>query len=217
MSPKNRTSRSIAPNTSSRKFQSPKPTRKQPRPPKKGIPSRLPDLKRARPAKRPVLPKTEMQFSALSSHAQDQWTLVTHVIQKMRTGGMSLTQAAKEYGIDRKKVVELGGSALRKQTNGRYKAKSFDRLLRVLVIPSKDGPQEVAVRDSRTASKLGSYSAAVQRFLQTGDKSKLIEFKKLRLKTADGKPFKLLTDTKELTRLGSAGVLSFESIYARVA
>jgi hypothetical protein len=153
----------------------------------------------------------------MSEHAQEQWTLVTHVIQKMRRESMSVTQAAKEYGIDRRKVIELGGSALRKQTNGRYKVKSFDRLLRVLVIPSKDGPKEVAVRDSRTASKLASYSAAVHRFLQTGDKSKLSEFKTLRINTADGKPFKLLTDPKELVRLGSAGVLSFESLYARVA
>ena len=214
MAPKKRATRPTAPN---RKFQIFKGNRTQSPSRKSDTRSSPPAPKRQRPAKGPALPKTEEQFSALSSHAQDQWTLVTHVIQKMRTGGMSLTQAAKEYGIDRKRVVELGGSALRKQANGRYKAKSFDRLLRVLVIPSKDGPQEVAVRDSRTASKLGSYSAAVQRFLQTGDKSKLSEFKKLRLNTADGNPFKLLTDPKELTRLGSAGVLSFESIYARVA
>lgn len=169
------------------------------------------------PAKRPAQPKTEKQFFALSDHAQEQWRVAEHVIQKMRSEGISLTRAAKEYGIDRKKVIELGGSALRKQKNGRYKAKSFDRLLRVLVIPSKNGLKEVAVRDSRTASKLASYSAAVHRFLQTGDKSKLREFKTLRITTADGKPFRLLTDPKELMRLGSEGVLSFESLYARVA
>lgn len=214
---KKRTTRPVTTNASNRESQIFKGARKQSPSHKSDTRSRPPDSKRTRPTTRAALPKTEKQFSALSSHAQDQWTLVTHVIQKMRTGGMSLTQAAREYGIDRKKVVELGGSALRKQTNGRYKPKSFDRLLRVLVIPSKDGPQEVAVRDSRTSSKLGSYSAAVQRFLQTGDKSKLSEFKKVRLNTADGKPFKLLTDTKELTRLGSAGVLRFESLYARVA
>jgi hypothetical protein len=134
----------------------------------------------------------------------------------MRRESISATQAAKEYGIDRKKLIDLGGSALRKQKNGRYKAKRFDRLLRVLVIPSADGLEEVAVRDSRTASKIASYSAAVHRFLQTGDRSGLSQFRKLRINDATGKRIKLMTDPKELTRLGSAGVLSFESLYARV-
>lgn len=142
---------------------------------------------------------------------------MAHVIQKVRSEGVSVTHAAKEYGIDRKKVIELGGSALRKQKNGRYKAKSFDRLLRVLVIPSPEGPKEIAVRDSRSASKIAEYSDAVSRFLRTGDQSKLRKFKRLRINDAEGKRIKLVTDAQELTRLGSAGVLSFESLYARVA
>lgn len=160
-------------------------------------------------------PRTPDQFFALPSDAQEQWDLALHAIQKVRREGISVTKAAKEYGIDRKKVIELGGSALRKQKNGRYRAKPFDRLLRVLVIPSADGLKEVAVRDSRTASKIASYSAAVHKFLQTGDRSGLSEFRKLRINDASGKRIKLLTDIKELTRLGSAGVLSFESLYAR--
>lgn len=162
-------------------------------------------------------PRSADDLSAMSERAQEQWILTTHVIQKVRTQGVSVTQASKEYGIDRKKVIKLAGPALRKQKNGRYTAKSYDRLLRVLVIPSKDGLAEVAVRDSRTASKIAKYSDAVQRFLRTGDKSRLREFKKLRINDAEGNPIKLLTDPKELTRLGSAGVLSFESLYARVA
>ena len=166
--------------------------------------------------KRAAGPRTADQFNALPINAQEQWQSVEHAIQKMRREGISATKAAREYGLDRKKLIELGGSALRKQKNGRYKAKSFDRLLRVLVIPSLDGLKEVAIRDSRTASKIASYSAAVHRFLQTGNRSGLSEFRKLRINDAAGKRIRLLTDTKELTRLGSAGVLSFESLYARV-
>ncbi len=114
-------------------------------------------------------------------------------------------------------MVAFGGSALKKQANGRYAARSFDRLLRVLIIPSREGLTEIAVRDSRTASKVGEYNAAVQWFIRRGDQSKLRPFKKLKLKDASGKPIKLLTDPKELMLLGNAGVLSFESIYARVA
>lgn len=166
--------------------------------------------------KRTSRPRTPEQLFALPTNIQEQWRLVEHAIQKMRREGISVTRAAREYGIDRRKVIELGGSALRKQRNGRYKAKASDRLLRVLVIPSAGGLKEVAVRDSRTASKIASYSAAVHRFLQTGDRSGLSEFRKLRIIDASGKRIKLVTDTKELMRLGYAGVLSFESLYARV-
>jgi hypothetical protein len=167
--------------------------------------------------KRRRAPRTVDDFSALSDQAREQWNRVAHVIQKVRSERISVTQAAKEFQIDRKKVIELGGSALRKQKNGRYEAKSFDRLLRVLVIPSSDGMKEVAIRDSRTASKIAEYSAAVRKFLYTGDQSKLRPFKRLRINDAEGNPIKLLTNGQQLTHLGSAGVLSFESLYARVA
>jgi hypothetical protein len=161
------------------------------------------------------LPRTAQQYFALPDHAQEQWRVAEHVIQKMRSEGISLTRASKEYGINRKKVIELGGSALRKQKNGRYQPRSFDRMLRVLTIPYAGGPKEVAVRDSRTASKLAEYSNAVEKFADKGDRFGLSEFKKLRLKDAEGKPIKLLTDIEELKRLRDAGLLSFESLYAR--
>ena len=170
-------------------------------------------LKRAKP----TVPRTAKQYSALSAEDQEQWNRVAHVIQKVRREKISVTQASKEFGVNRKKVIQLSGSALRKRKNGRYEAKPFDRLLRVLVIPSSDGLKEIAVRDSRTASKIAGYSDAVHRFLQTGDESKLRTFRRLRINDATGNPIKLLTDKQELIRLGSAGVLSFESLYARVA
>lgn len=138
-------------------------------------------------------PRNVEQFVALPGHAQENWTKVARVVQAMRRDGISLTQAAKDYDISRKRVAELAGSALKKQTNGRYTAKQFDRLLRVLVIPSGEGRTEIAVRDSRTASKIGEYNAAVQRFVRTGDQSKLRAFKKLKLTDASGNPIKLLT------------------------
>jgi hypothetical protein len=164
-----------------------------------------------------TVPRTANQYSALSAEAQEQWNRVAHVIQKMRTEGISVTRAAREFGIDRKEVIELGGSALRKQKNGRYTAKPFDRLLRVLVMPSADGLREVAVRDSRTASKIAEYSDAVQKYLRTGDSSALKTFKRLKLVNDKGERISFLTDVPKLQELGSAGVLSFESLYARVA
>ena len=77
-----------------------------------------------------------------------------------------------------------------------------------------EGRKEIATRDSRQASLVGGHWAAVQKFIQTGDDSALLKFAKKRIVDARRKRYPLLTDLKELERLGSAGVLSFESMYA---
>jgi len=165
---------------------------------------------------RPI-PRTAEQFFAMPDEQREQFNRVTHVIQKMRREEMSLTRAAEGFGLDRRKVIRLGGSAIRKGKNGRYAAKSYDRLLRVMVIPSLEpgGRTEVAVRDSRTASKLAVYFDAIHKYQATGDRSGLKKFKDLKLLDANGQQIPLLTDPVELRKLGSAGVLSFESLYAR--
>jgi hypothetical protein len=135
----------------------------------------------------------------------------------MRAGDVSLRQASREFGVDPRTVVKRGGTALRKSATGRYEAKKSDRLLRVLVFPTHDGTREIAVRGSRRASLLGDYWAAVQKYLQTGDASGVKRFRGKKIEDANGKQLSLITDLAELNRLGSAGVFSFESIYARVA
>jgi hypothetical protein len=50
---------------------------------------------------------------------------------------------------------------------------------------------------------------------ETGDDSALKDFKSKYIIDAQGKRIPLLTNLDELDRLGSAGVLSFESLYAR--
>ncbi len=133
----------------------------------------------------------------------------------MRADGVSLRQASREFEIDPRTVVRLGRPALRKRANGRYKAKASDRLLRVLVVPTREGLREIAVRDSRQASQVAEYWNAVHRYLETGDDSALRKFRRKRITDANGVRVPLLTDFDELDRLGSAGVLSFESLYAK--
>ncbi|MGB6821175.1 MAG: hypothetical protein WBE21_03770 [Candidatus Acidiferrales bacterium] len=150
---------------------------------------------------------------------QDMWVRVTHVVSKMRADRVSLPEASREFGLDPRVVARLGKSALRKRKNGQYAAKRTDRLLRILAIPAPDekgGKREIAIRDSRQATFLGRYWAAVQKYLQTGDSSALNKFRGKRITDASGKRVPLLTDLTELDRLGSAGVWSFESIYAQV-
>ncbi len=166
---------------------------------------------------RPAAPRTAERYFAMSEHAQDRWTRVTHVITKMRAEDISLQQASREYGLDPRTVARLARPALGKRANGRYAAKTSDRLLRVLVVPSREGPREVAVRDSRQASQLAEYANAVHKYLDTGDSADLRKLRRKSVVDANGKRVRLLTNLAELDRLGSAGVLSFESLYAKAS
>jgi hypothetical protein len=124
---------------------------------------------------------------------RDQWNRIAHAISKMRAERISLSQAAREFDLDRKLLIKLGRSALRK------------------------GPREVATRNSEQASLLGKYWSAVQRYLQTGDDSELRKFEGQSVIAQSGEAFPLITNLSELDRLASAGVFSFESLYARSA
>jgi hypothetical protein len=148
----------------------------------------------------------------MSPKEQEIWDSLAHVISRVRDG-QSLRKASKEFGLAASTVVELGRPALRKK-NGRYVATKTDRLLRVVSVLKAKGRMEIATRDSRQASLIGSHWAAVQRYLQTGDDSALLKFKKTKVIDASSKRHVLLTNLGELNRQASAGVLSFESMYA---
>lgn len=127
-----------------------------------------------------AIPKTSADFFAMSERAQYRWNLVAQVISKMKADEISLQKASRELGIAPGTVTRLGRDALRKNKRGRYEAKPTDTLLRVVVIPAGDGLREIGIRDSREASLVGKYWAAVQKYLETGDASGL---QKLRRKT----------------------------------
>ena len=160
------------------------------------------------------IPRTAEQYFSLPEKEQATWDAVAHVISLMRADRISLPRAAKEFGVDPEEVKKRGRGALRKRKNGRYLATKTDRLLRVVSILKKNGKQEIATRDSRQASLIGSYWAAVQQYLNTSDDSALLRFKTTRVIDASGKRHLLLTNLAELARLGSFGVLRFESMYA---
>jgi len=180
----------------------------------KGKPASSPQPPVSKTTKKLSRPKTSKEYFALPDIQKDRWENATHVIAKMRSENISLTSAAREYGLTPKAVLSRAGSALRKTKSGRYVPRSSDKLLRVLKLP---GQTQVAVRDSTTASKIAEYWDAVHKFEATGDSSKLKKFRRMKLLDETGKRIKLPTDLTELQKLGSAGVLSFESLYARAA
>lgn len=142
---------------------------------------------------------------------------VAQVLAAMRRDGLSLTRALRGAGVSRRTVERLAGSALRKQPNGRYVARATDRLARVVSIPTPDGVRAIVLRTFRDASRLGEYWNAVHAYLATGDTAGLTRFEGVVLTTTDGERVPLLTDRAVLDHLGYAGVLSFESLYAKGA
>jgi hypothetical protein len=163
-----------------------------------------------------VPPRTVEVFFAMSKEDQDLWSNIVQAVTEVRAGA-SLRQASRKFGLDPRTVQRRAPSALRKLRSGRWVARTHDRLLRVLVIPTRKGLREIGVRDSRQASLLGKFWTAVERYRDTGDASALREFRGKYIIDATGKRFRLLTDLRALDRLGSAGVLSFESLYAKAA
>ena len=139
------------------------------------------------------------------------------VLSAMRTQGLSLRRATAEERVAPATVLRHAKAALRKTSQGRYKARKSDRLLRPLVVPTTQGLAEIATRDSRAATIVGEYWNAVNAYLETGDETGLARFRGVSITDAAGGVVPLLIDTAELERLGSAGILSFQSIYARAS
>ena len=156
-------------------------------------------------------------FFAQAEHTQATWNRVLRAISKMRTDGLSLKQASKEAGVSPRTVKSWGGRIIKKRPNGRYTVARRDSLLRVVQVPTSAGARDLALRNSRNASVLGQYWEAVHKYLRTGDSSEIEKFRGKRIKDANGQEIPLITNLRELNRLGSAGVLSFESLYARSA
>ena len=161
-----------------------------------------------------VPPRTLEEFFAMPERDQGFWANVGQMVTEMRAGA-SRRQAARKFDLDPRRVPQTARQALRKLRNGRWVAKPHDRLLRVLVIATRKGLREIGVRDSRQASLLGKYWTAVERYRDTGDASALREFRGKYIIDASGKRVRLLTDRRALDHLASAGVLSFETLYAR--
>jgi hypothetical protein len=136
-----------------------------------------------------------------------------HALSLMRADRFSLARASKEIGMRPMMVRRYVGVALAKASNGRYRAKPLDRLRRELNFLTEEGQILIVVHSSKTASLIGHYWAAVNRYLKTGDVSGIEEFRSKAIK-AGSKRYVFVTDPHVLKRLGNAGELSIEHIYA---
>lgn len=135
-------------------------------------------------------------------------------LNRLREEKISLTEAARLNGLTLEEVKEHIRPAIRK-VRGRWRAQPWDRLEREMRFIDRKGLTVVTVRDSRTAKRVGRYFAAVEHYLETGDWSPLKEFRG-RTFQSFGVIYPFITNPTLLKRLGKAGELSFENIYATV-
>ena len=131
----------------------------------------------------------------------------------MRAKRLSLAEASRQAGTTPRTVQRHVGKALKRGDDGRYAATKYDRIPRTLRFVTTGGVTELTVRDSRTASQIARYMAAVHKYLTTGDRRALWPFRGKAIRS--GKvAYPFITDSKTLERLAFAGEVSFEDLYA---
>jgi hypothetical protein len=136
-----------------------------------------------------------------------------NAVNHMRRHGYSMTEAAQRAMTTPATIKRYAPSALKQSSSGRYEPTKYDRYTRTLYILTTNGKTAVTVSDSRTATRIAEYSAAVDHFLKTGKTDRLRPFRRQSFRAGKvGYPF--LTDPKTLARLANAGEVSFEDLYA---
>jgi hypothetical protein len=131
---------------------------------------------------------------------------------KRRNPALSMTKAAKLTGTTLKTVKRYAEGALEVRS-GRIDVKRTDHLVRRLRMLTAKGEATVVTRSSRTASRVSDFNNAVGEYYRSGDTSALERFQGKSLRSK-GEVFEFVTDPKVLDRLGRAGAVSFDDIYA---
>lgn len=121
--------------------------------------------------------------------------------------GDTLSKAARDNGVTVRTIKHYVGSALvQDRPGGRIRATKSDRLVRYLQIPGPDGPREITVRGSKTASKFANYKAAINRLLG-GDRNAMDKWHGKKIAGIE-----LITDTKTLVEQARKEILPY-SLY----
>jgi hypothetical protein len=153
----------------------------------------------------------QWQTSTVADH--DGYRRALDVLARMRHGE-SLSAAARAVGTTPDAVRRYVGSALTRETSGRYRAKRLDRLYRPMWFLDARGRFVVEPANSREASKLAQYWDALHHYVSSnGDDSRLRRFRHQLLRLRDKTRLPFLTDLDAINYLARAGELSFEDLY----
>jgi hypothetical protein len=138
------------------------------------------------------------------------------VLSRMRHGE-SLYAAARAEHTTPDAVQRQVGVALRRDQRGRYIATLSDRYMRRMKFLDARGVVIVEPANSREASKLAAYWAAVDHYLRSGDERLLHPFRRKLLRVRGKIQLPFVTDLDTLDQLARAGELSFEDLYELAA
>lgn len=154
---------------------------------------------------------SEQELRALSLAQEQARGNALEALSLMRSKGYSLTRAAREVEMTREAVRAWTGRSITKKGR-RFVARGADKLVREMQVLTVRGPQTVPIFDSRAASTLGAYHAAVKDALR-GRPEALKAFRRKTLRTGGKKGFPFITDLRVLRRLAQAGALPEYQIY----
>lgn len=126
--------------------------------------------------------------------------------------GKSLNRAAKLAHTSPATIKKYAGTAVRRQPRGVYTPRLSDHIDRPMRFLTPSGVTAITVRDSHSASLIGKYWNAVDRFLVTGQRDALNRFRGERVRVGK-RTYPFVTDPLVLERLANAGEVRFEAIY----
>lgn len=120
------------------------------------------------------------------------------VLSEARRTRRSLTKISKQNGISPKTVLHHTNAF--KKVNRRWVAKKFDKISRSMKINENGKKISVEINDSRHASTIGKYNNAV-RELKRGNRKKIAEFSKKKIKDSDKNIHSFETDSDAVIRI----------------
>ena len=133
-------------------------------------------------------------------------------LSRMRQG-RSLRAAAKDAHTTPETIRRYVPNALHRGRSGLYLARPTDGYERTLYMLTAQGKLAITVRGSRIASRIADYWVAVDHFLKNGKTDLLRKFRGQSIR-ASKVAYPFITNPNTLRRLGYAGEVSFEDLYA---
>jgi hypothetical protein len=134
-------------------------------------------------------------------------------LAKTRRDELSFSAAARAEHVSLRTALKYVGEYLRRRRSKggrvRYVPIKSDRAVRNMFVLTPLGHVAIKVRGSRDASLIGKHSAAVNKFLRTGDESVLAPFRDKRVAGRE-----LITNPQLLSKLADAGALRLDDLYA---
>ena len=146
------------------------------------------------------IPLYKRPWKKLSARQKSVRARSLSVISELRKSKSKSTQdVARNNGI--RVLTVMNNTNGFKKVNGRLVVKKWDVVPRMMLINENGQEKSVEVKNSRTASVIGRYHNAIKHFLNTGDRTKLKQFRNKKIKDSGGKIHRFETDTEKIIKI----------------